>query len=150
MKFQNSEKNMKTVLVCDRQVQMPSPVYIIPETMQISEETNTISGKCLFPSSDPSVGDRKDHANVCHEMFTVWNCAYVWAERKGWGRLFVIESHQSIRRMTPPDTEIDFVVKLKKATKRGNRVIGSAEAKFSLKGMTLSLIVVDKFANKKV
>ena len=141
---------MKTVLVCGRQVQMPSPVYVIPGTVQISEEAGTISGKCLFPTSDPSIGDRKDHANVCHEMFTVWNCAYIWAERKDWGRLFVIEAHQSIRRMTPPDTEIDFVVKLTRTTERKKRIIGSAEAEFSLNGKILASIVVDKFVNKKV
>lgn len=144
---------MRTVAIGGRQVQMPSPVYIVPETVEVSEDsedTDTIRGKCVFPSSDPTVGERVDHANICHEMFVVWSCGHIWAERKGLGRLFAIKTRQEVvgGRMTPPDTEIDFVVSIT-MRKHGDRVVGSAKAEFSLDGKPLLRIDVDEFKEKK-
>ena len=142
---------MRTIVVGGRQVQMPSPVYILPETVEVSEDTDTMKGKCLFPSSDPTVGERVDHANICHEMFVVWNCAHVWAERKGLGRLFAIKTRQEVvgGRMTPPDTKIDFVASITNVRKHGGRVDGSAKAEFSLDGKVLLLVDVDGFVEEQ-
>ncbi|OHB06367.1 MAG: hypothetical protein A3A26_00860 [Candidatus Zambryskibacteria bacterium RIFCSPLOWO2_01_FULL_47_14] len=143
---------MRAIVIGDRQVEMPAPIYIIPDTVKVSEETGTMSGKCIFPSSDPTVGERVDHVNICHEMFVLWNCAHIWAQRKGWGRLFAIKTRQEVvgGRMTPPDTEIDFVTSLTNVRKHGGRVVGSAKAEFSLGGKPLLLVNVDRFIEEKI
>lgn len=142
---------MRTVVVGGRQVQMPSPVYILPETVEVSEDTDTVRGKCFFPSSDPTVGERVDHANICHEMFALWNCARIFSERKGWGHIFAIKTRQEVAggRMTPPDTEIDFVVSIMNVRKHFGRVVGSAKAEFILDGKVLLLVDVDRFVEEK-
>jgi hypothetical protein len=142
--------HMPEVVVGNVPVHMPPPVYILPDTVQVSEETNTVRGKCLFPSSDPTVGERVDHANICHGMFVVWNCAHILAPRKGWKRLFAVEAHQKVKGVTPPDTEIDFVAQITNVLEHGGRVVGSAKAEFSLKGKTLLLVDVDKFVEEKI
>lgn len=141
---------MREIVVCGRKVSMPSPVYILPETVQVSKDMKIVRGKCLFPSSDPSIGDRIDHANICHEMFVVWNCAHIGASFNGWKRLFAIEVHQKVKGLTPPDTEIDFVAQFTDVRAYGGRVVGSAKAEFSLNSKTLLLVDVDKFIEEKV
>ena len=137
------------VTVCGRKIKMPPPVYIIPETIQVSEETSTVRGKCIFPSSDPSIGAREDHANICHGMFTVWNCAYVLSDRKGWGRLIVVEAHQRAKGIMPPDTEIDFVASVIKVHEHNKRVTGSAWAEFRFKEKILLTVHVYEFINEE-
>jgi len=141
---------MRKIVVCGREIEIPSPIYILPDTIKVSEETGTVSGKCLFPSSDPSVGERVDHANVCHAAFTLWNAAHIFAASKGWGRLFAIDVHQKVKGMMPPDTEIDFVASITNVRKRSGRIVGSAKATFSLDGKTLLLMDVRRFIEEKI
>ncbi len=140
---------MPEIIVCGRKVCMPSPIYVLPETVQVDDETSTIRGKCLFPMSDLSVRERGDHANITHMMHVVWNCAHIIAPRKGFGHLMAIKTHEWAPKITPPDTEIDFDAKLVNVRKLKGVVVGSARATFSLHGKTLMVMDVEQFIERK-
>ncbi len=125
------------------------PVYILPKTLKVSMKEAIIHGKCLFPSSDPSIRDRVDHANICHELFVVWTCAHIYGQRRGWNRLLAIETSQKAKGFAPPDVPIDFVARLTNLRKHGGRVVGSAEAEFTLNGKELLIVKVQKFLEDK-
>lgn len=140
---------MPEIVVCGRKVTMPSPIYVIPETLQVDDETSTVRGKCLFPTTDASVRDRGDHANITHMMHVVWNSAHIIAPRKGFGQLMAIKTHEWAKKITPPDTEIDFEAKLVNVRRHKGVVMGSAYATFSLNGKTLMVMEVERFIERK-
>ena len=60
----------------------------------------------MFPSSDPSVGDRIDHVNVAHHLFCAWNAAHVLAKHAGFKCPRAYETKTISRRPTKPDTQV--------------------------------------------
>ena len=141
---------MTEVQIGDRLIQMPSPVYVIPGTVTVSKEDSTVRGKCLFPSSDPTIGQRVDHVNLSHLQFTLWNAAHIMAQEKGWGPLLALKVIEEAKRITPPDTEIDFLAKITRAERNGQGVLeGAAEAEFRLHGKLLATIHVERFVERK-
>lgn len=50
-----------------RNLGLSRPVYLAGDTVEVNPEDNVIRAKALFPSSDPSLADRKDgHVNLQH------------------------------------------------------------------------------------
>ncbi len=132
---------MPTIVVGNRQITMPSPIYVLPETIEVS--VDAVQGKCLFPSSDPTVGERGDHANVCHSAFALWNAAHAWAQINGHRRLFATNVNQKVRGLTPPDTIIDFVAQITKMRRHGGQLVGSVKATFRLSGRQRPLLEME-------
>lgn len=50
-----------------RQLNLPRPVYLVDGSVHVDIDENLVTAKALFPSSEPSLADRRDgHVNVQH------------------------------------------------------------------------------------
>ena len=50
---------MRTIVVGGRQVEMPAPIYIIPDTVKVSEETGTLSRNVRSVELCPHLGAKE-------------------------------------------------------------------------------------------
>jgi len=135
---------MQTIRIEGVDYHMPTPVYILPETVEMTEDS--LTAQCLFPSSDPSIGDRVDHANIGSALFAAWNCSHIWRQKNGRGRLLAIKTHQQAFGKIPPDQKIDVFATIK--LEDGSH-IGSGEVIFSHEGRRLLLVSVDKLIEEE-
>ncbi|MFH1235644.1 MAG: hypothetical protein V1685_01760 [Parcubacteria group bacterium] len=83
----------------------PRPHYL--QEAEIDDGGHHLVGKVLFPSSDPTVGDRKDHVNVSHHLFAAWNAAHLLAKNLfGGARLWAKKVTTTLHEITLPDVPI--------------------------------------------
>lgn len=143
-------RSLTMYTISGQQVNLLAPVYVLPDSMYVEPEAHSIRGRCLFPSTDNTVVVRRDHANICHAMFVVWNCGHIWAHWNGAGRLFALETSQSAEGKLSPDTEIDFFFKVTSLRKVSGVFMGSAVAEFSCGGRHLLTVRVEKFLEEKI
>lgn len=135
------------VQVQGKDYEIPSPVYILPETVVVEDQV--VSGKCRFPSSDPSIGERGDHANIIHGLAVVWNASNVWAQRHNVKRLFAQQTSQTALGVMPPDKDIDFVIRLTSSERVNRRLSGSIVAEFARDGRPVLVVKVEKFVERR-
>jgi hypothetical protein len=91
----------------------PRPHYLTGNADYVeNDEGILLRTSAIFPSSDPSIGDRKDHANVSHCLFGLWNATHVIASFRGNYRTLARKVEIEALRITPPDTPIDLSVRV--------------------------------------
>lgn len=94
-----------------RQLNLPRPVYLVDDSVQVDVEENVITAKALFPSSDPTLADRKDgHVNVQHFEALGSNLFHTLVAAKSGGkmknvRIISLEAH--FHKEVKQDTEIE-------------------------------------------
>ena len=106
---------MKQILipyVQDALMGTPRPHYLVGKAIVHLLEENKIkfAGKALFPLSDVSIADRKDHVNVTAVLFALWNSAHLMAryiEKKNF-RITRLSSNY-LKTFLPEDI-VDFYV----------------------------------------
>lgn len=81
---------------------IPRPNYL--KELEISG--NSFSGKVFFPLSDDSIGDRKDHANVSHLLFSCWNVAHFFARNLNMKKTLAVNTSVNCFSIVPPEKEI--------------------------------------------
>ncbi|MEX0649405.1 MAG: hypothetical protein WD200_00195 [Candidatus Andersenbacteria bacterium] len=93
---------------------MPSPSFIQigprPHYLTHFEvlDERRISATAIFPSSDPTLLDR-DHVNVAHEFFAVWNAAHALCSRSQLTRPLIRRFTAQFSRVLLPDTPVDVL-----------------------------------------
>ena len=104
----------------------PPPHYLDPESeiiVEYNEEAMKIIGKCLFPSSDPTLKTR-NHVNhfyvimvidVIFALNVLWNCARIAKEKLVWESMLSITTNSKIIRKLDLDVSYVFEAEVKKA-----------------------------------
>ena len=115
---------------------VPRPHYLI--AADISDDGKELKGIAVFPSSDPSIFDRKDHANVSHQLFALWNAAHLMARKLRIRYPLVRNIEVDIPKITRIDKEINLELKITEYTEKDRSVSGRFIASFSDNGRTLS------------
>ena len=94
-----------------RDLNLPRPVYLKDDSVQVDVENNVVTAKALFPSSDPSLGDRKDgHVNLQHLHALGSNLFHVLIAAHNDGKIKkarVASDNGSYAMEVRQDTEID-------------------------------------------
>ncbi len=107
----------------------PRPHYL--QEAEIDEGGHHLVGVVLFPSEDPSVGDRRDHVNVSHHLFAAWNAAHFLARNLvGSARLWAREVSAKLHEVTLPDVPIRIEADLTIDRERGPRRWGHYQVSF--------------------
>lgn len=96
-----------------RNLNLSRPVYLAGEHVEVNLEDNVIKGKALFPSSDPSLADRKDgHVNLQHLDAVGANLFHALLAAKGEAktvRVIKINNADFLKEVRQ-DTEIDVTL----------------------------------------
>lgn len=121
---------MKLVTVGERQFSLSEPVYLLPDTLVLSEDKKTAEGYCLFPTTDQTVRDRGDHVNVTHFQYAVWNVVHVMKHYHGVDRPLIRKASLEGFAVVLPDTRVRFVVRISGMRSHGGMLWGSVEAEF--------------------
>ena len=135
---------MKKELISKVLSNLPTPHYLIPETVVVSEDGLKLTGKVFFPLSDETIKSRGDHANNIHAQAGLWNSAGVMAFTFFKGRKKGMRSVIAVnygRHEMPPETEIEINCFAMFYDKRKTR--GMIVAVFTLKGKLLHKLMVD-------
>jgi len=117
---------------------VPRPHYLI--SANISDDGKSMTGKVIFPSTDVSIADRKDHANVAHQLFALWNAAHLMTSKLGIRYPLVKNIEISIPHIARIDKEIDLKVNITEYDIKRNSVSGKFKAFFTHKNRSLSNI----------
>ncbi len=119
----------------------PRPHFVRTGEINISGNKSSFHGEVVFsPGDDVSLVDR-DHVNVAHEMFAIWNAAYL-AVRKGllYPKMRVLSQSGSYFAETPLDTSLDLSVNMEIVHRDEKIIKGAISATFVDKdGKTLSM-----------
>lgn len=93
-----------------RDLHLPRPVYLVDDSVQVDTDANVVTAKALFPSNDPSLGDRKDgHVNLQHLHALGSNLFHVLVAAQNDGKMKkarVTSDQGSYTREVRQDTEI--------------------------------------------
>ncbi len=123
------------------------PIFLEPE-IEIYDEGKRAEGKCVFPSSDPTIAAR-GHVNVAHLLFALWNISAVltrvWKVKEV-PRAYSFKGDGSAN--IPPDSEIDLIFEIGKIIIRKDYAYGWATGQFFLENNMLADIMV-RFAPEK-
>lgn len=107
----------------------PRPYYLQQAT--IDAGGHRLVGIVIFPSEDPSVGDRRDHVNVSHHLFAAWNAAHLLARSLfGGTRLWAKKVSATLYEVTLPDMPISIEANLSIDRERGPRRWGHYQVTF--------------------
>ena len=80
------------------------------------------AGKALFPLSDVSIADRKDHVNVTAVLFALWNAAHLMARHIGKKNFRITRlSSNYLKTFLPPEDIVDFSVSASLIKLRGRK-----------------------------
>jgi len=115
---------MKTIIL--NLEKTPRPHYLV--SAEVSDDFLELEGKVIFPLSDPSIGDRKDHVNVAHHTFAAWNAAWVLSQQSGCKRMYALKTIIEAFKITKPDTEITIIAKVEYLNSK--KTIGKFTAEF--------------------
>jgi hypothetical protein len=118
----------------------PRPHYLNTNSVIISEDKKSLTGKVHFSSTDETIGDRVDHVNVANCLFATWNCAHALASPffKGEAKkLRATETHIKSLHVVPPDTDIEVVCVAEINTTDSSGVFN---AEYSLNGKLLQQV----------
>lgn len=128
-------------------IRMLPPVFLEPE-VEIYDGGKRAEGKCVFPSSDPTIATR-GHVNVAHLLFTLWNMSAmlsrVW-KIKEVPRAYSFKGDGNAN--IPPDSEVDIIFEIGKIIIRRNSAYGYATAQFFLGDIMVADFKI-KFAPEK-
>lgn len=93
----------------------PRPHYLVGEAKIDLLEGNKIrfAGTALFPLSDPSIADRKDHVNVTATLFALWNAAHLMGRQKGLKHFRATKLSISCFKVFLPENIVSFTVSAK-------------------------------------
>jgi hypothetical protein len=116
----------------------PRPHYLVEA--EVSEDGMQLSGKVVFPSSDPTISDRIDHVNVAHHLFALWNAAHLMARQRGVRHPLVKQVEVKLLRVTRPDVLVNLSVKITDLQDKGKSLFGRLDASFSDESGTLAEI----------
>jgi hypothetical protein len=113
---------------------MPRPRYLAGEgTYERIGDLYRLRAHAIFPSSDPSIGDRASgripHVNIAHCMFGVWNAVHAIARLEGRdGDAFLSgPGTYTPGRIVPPDAQVDLEVTLELKDERRGTMRGTYE-----------------------
>lgn len=123
-----NNKNMKTekIMWNDYTEKLPPPHYLDPKSeivIEYDNETIKMTGKCLFPSEDPTLKQR-GHVNHFHVIMLIdvmyalnvlWNGARLAKEKLGWEKMLAITTKSKITQKFKLDTPYAFQAEAKKA-----------------------------------
>ena len=89
----------------------PRPHYLVGKA-EISLLKNEIEfvGKALFPLSDVSIADRKDHVNVTAVLFALWNAAHLMGREIKRRNFRITKISGNYFKTFLPEEIIDFIV----------------------------------------
>lgn len=106
---------MKQILIPDVKkalVGTPRPHYLVEKAVIHLLEGNKIkfAGRALFPLSDVSIADRKDHVNVTAYLFALGNAAHIMAWHIGKKNFRITRISGNYIKTLLPEKCIDFMV----------------------------------------
>lgn len=96
-----------------RHLNLPRPVYLVDDSVMFNKEENVIKGRALFPSSDPTLEDRRDgHVNVQHFAALGSNLFHTLLAARGEEpkKVRVLSEKGTFIREVRQDIEIDVVL----------------------------------------
>lgn len=130
----------------------PRPVYLKEAHVKATDEIGPTSvvGKVLFPSEDPSIGDREDHVNVSHMLFALWNAVHFALQTSKIERPLATRTEVEVHRVVRPDKEVILEVEvLRRACTDKGTVSGQILARFLTDARLLATARVDFVAHLK-
>lgn len=107
----------------------PRPHYLTEA--EVLDNGRRLTGTVLFPSSDPSIGDRVDHVNVAHHAFAAWNAAHVLSRHNAGARPLAKKVKIEAKRVTRADTPVQIEAILDVTDERGKTLAGNYRVIFS-------------------
>jgi hypothetical protein len=108
---------------------IPRPHYLT-KVDELSHDGKKFKGWVMFPSSDETIGDRRDHVNQAHHLFAVWNAAHVMCEQAGFKNPRAYETTTVSRKPTKPDISVLIEVSASIEQTGGKRISGTISAAF--------------------
>ena len=132
----------------------PPPHYLDPESeiiVEYKEESVKMIGKCLFPSSDPTLKTR-NYVNHFHVIMVIdvifalnvlWNGARIAKEKLGWENMLAITTNSKIIQKLELDVSYVFEAEVKKAK------MGLWEATLRIKSQSNVIAEVSTLAKAK-
>ena len=98
--------------VQDALIGTPRPHYLVGKAIIHLPEENKIkfAGKALFPLSDVSIADRKDHVNVTAVLFALWNASHLMARHIGKKNFRITRLSGNYLKTFLPEDIVDFSV----------------------------------------
>lgn len=105
---------MKQILIPDVKkalVGTPRPHYLVEKALIHLLEGNKIkfAGRALFPLSDVSIADRKDHVNVTAVLFALWNAAHLMARHIGKKNFRITRLSSNYTKTFLPEEIVNFM-----------------------------------------
>src|SRR3989344_4129338 len=90
----------------------PRPHYLVGKAEISLLEKNEIefTGMALFPLSDVSIADRKDHVNVTAVLFALWNAAHLMGREIKRRNFRITKISGNYFKTFLPEDIIDFIV----------------------------------------
>ena len=114
---------MKEVIIGGKTIRLREDVFVISDSVSVSEDLRHVHGACKFPSTVQTVADRVQHhavphANVVHgldvskfALHVLWNCAGIFSHDTGMDFL-VISQNTNHPGILPANTELAFHAQL--------------------------------------
>lgn len=93
-------------------LQIPRPHYL--QRVEVNESGESLRAKVIFPLSDNTVADRKDHVGAGHLMFAIEQGGYLMMAQKGkvigekLSHPLVSKLEMQFFAITPPDEQVDL------------------------------------------
>lgn len=136
---------------------LPRPHYLTGRAkIKILGNSATFTGTALFPLNDPYIFDRKDHVNVAHTLFAIWNVGYLIGryllgkEEYGKFRIGTLKKGRFFRTILP-DTPISLSISFS-GKKGSTRLRGNLQAVFTSNDKKLAEVECNfiGFRNQKI
>jgi len=105
----------------------PSPHYLT-EVAVLDDEVLAVA---VFPTSDKTIGDRVDHANVSHLYFGIWNAAHLLCQKRGLVNPVTTTGSYKCLQKIPPDTSVYLLFRCHHRNLGGEHVLGEFRARYT-------------------
>lgn len=122
-------------------LEIPRPHYL--QNVKVSENGESLGAKVIFPLSDETVADRKDHVGAGHLMFAIEHAGHLMMAQKGeaigkkLGHPLVSELEMRFLGITPPDEPVDLKMEALELQVKERLISAKMHAEFNLHGQLL-------------